>query len=70
MPCLPILTASIDLISTKEPDHLLNLRLLLKVLSVVIGRVLLPGNLANLEFPMPDPLLDSQARALQVTELA
>ena len=40
------------------------------MLGVEVGRVLLPGNLADLELPMSDPLLDPQTRVLQVTELA
>ena len=57
-------------LASEEVDQLLDLDLRLEVLCVQIGRVLLPGNLANLKFPMPDSLLDPQTRAVQMAKLA
>ena len=54
----------------QEIDELLDLGLRLKMLRLQIGRFLLPGNLPNLKLPVPDPLLDPQTGAFQMSKLA
>ena len=53
-----------------HPKWLINCSIRLEILRIQIGRVLLPGILPNLEFPVPDLLLDPQSSAFQMSEIA